>query len=273
MLVDIGVNLAAKIFDNDVDVVINDAFSVGVQKMIITGSCPDSNHKAHILTHKKPNQLYHTAGTHPHYACNFKDQDLLMVKKLSKSLSFVAIGECGLDYFRNLSPKKDQIYCFYKYLDLACETQLPLFLHLRDAFSDFYKIITEFKADLPKFVVHCWTGTKDELTELLKIGAYIGITGWICDDKRGAHLHEQLKIIPDTHLMIETDSPYLTPKTLNKKTKRNVPANLVFIAEYIAKIKGISFVDFCNNSSKVAFDFFNLDKKISDKKERFSPFF
>ncbi|RLA08534.1 MAG: hydrolase TatD [Gammaproteobacteria bacterium] len=259
MLIDIGANLTHKSFDKDLTNVINEAEKSGVKKIIITGADRDSNKQALKICDEYPlSQLYVTAGCHPHYAKDFKSSDIKTIKDNINNPHLKAIGECGLDYFRNFSPRQKQIDCFKMFLELSCELQKPLFLHQRDSFDDFIKIIEPYLKDIPKYVVHCWTGAKDELEVLIKKDAYIGITGWVCDEKRGEHLHEQLKIIPNNRLMIETDSPYLTPKTLKNKNHRNVPANLPHIAKYIAKITNKTYDQICQQTTNTAINFFGL---------------
>jgi TatD DNase family protein len=170
-----------------------------------------------------------------------------------------AIGECGLDYKRNYSSKIDQLYCFKKHLDLACEINMPMFLHERDAHQDFLKLLKEYINKIEDVVVHCFTGDKQSLKNYLDLDCYIGITGWITDPKRGSHLHDIIKYIPSNKLMIETDSPYLMPYNFGIKNKKyNEPSNLIYILETISNIlkkdKSLLTKEIYNNTCK----FFNL---------------
>ena len=139
---------------------------------------------------------------------------------LSSPGKIAAVGECGLDYNRNFSPPEAQRKCFEDQLTLAAELGKPVFLHERDAFSDFSSILKQYRTSLPGAVVHCFTGGQTEaearfvLEAYLTIDCYIGITGWINDERRGSHLIPLLKTIPADRLLLETDAPYLLPRNL-----------------------------------------------------------
>ena len=152
----------------------------------------------------------------------------------------VAIGECGLDFNRNYSPHPDQEQWFEAQLDLACELGKPLFLHSRDAHPRFAEVLRSRRDRLPPAVAHCFTGEEDELRAYLDLGLYIGITGWICDERRGRHLLALVRQIPGDRLLIETDSPYLTPRDLRPqpRARRNEPAFLPHILRTIARALG-----------------------------------
>jgi TatD family hydrolase len=152
----------------------------------------------------------------------------------------VAIGECGLDFNRNYSPHPDQEKGFIAQLELGLALGKALFLHSRDAHPRFAEILKSFK--IQKAVAHCFTGEKDELHAYLDLGLYIGITGWICDERRGTHLLQLVRDIPADRLLLETDSPYLTPRDMQPqpKARRNEPAFLPHILRTVARALGKS---------------------------------
>lgn len=235
--IDIGLNLMHKSYDKDrKDVMIN-ANKVGVSKAIITGSDINSSILASDYALKYPGILYSTAGVHPHDAKTCDENTIPTLKKLAKNDSVVAIGECGLDYNRNYSPQNIQRKWFKKQLELAEELDMPVFLHDRESYSDFSKILREFPNVAKKSVVHCFTGDKYEVEDYLSLGCFIGVTGWICDERRGDELREAVKHIPPNKLMIETDGPFLIPRDLKPKPKkhRNEPKYLPHILNIIAK--------------------------------------
>ena len=239
-LIDIGANLAHDSFDDDRGEVIEYAAAAGVRRMIITGSSDDSNVAALALAREYPGRLYSTAGVHPHHASAYNEASDTRIRELAKEAECVAVRECGLDYFRNFSPRDDQLRAFRAQLDIAADTGLPVFLHQRDAHDDFVDILEPRLPDLSHAVAHCFTGEGESLREYLAMGLYIGITGWICDERRGAHLKEIVGVIPDDRLMIETDSPYLLPRTIRPrpKSRRNEPRYLAEVLRVVAECRG-----------------------------------
>ena len=241
-LIDIGINLMNSSYDRDREEVVKAAAAAGVSPLIITGSGERSSLDATIYAGAgKSGALYTTAGIHPHEAKNCGNGTIdflrdLAGKKTDRISPVKAIGECGLDYDRDFSPRDVQRRWFVKQVELAAELSLPLFLHVRDAFEDFSIILREYSKAVPAMVVHCFTGTGKELDHYLSMGCYIGITGWICDERRGKHLRALVKNIPADRLMVETDGPYLLPRDLGQKVKnkRNEPQFLVHIVETLA---------------------------------------
>jgi TatD DNase family protein len=244
-LVDIGINLMSPAFDHDREAVVARAGAAGVKTLIITGSSIAGSIAA--AAYVKSNTISNThcmttAGVHPH---NAKDWDAAASDRLRElAAQAVAIGECGLDYNRNFSPPQAQRKCFEDQLALAAQLGKPVFLHERDAFDDFLSILKKYRANLPGAVVHCFTGGPAELEAYLALDCYIGITGWICDERRGAHLIPLLPRIPADRLLLETDAPYLLPRSLPRnlrgKSGRNEPCFLPHIAAYAAEILGKS---------------------------------
>ena len=233
--IDIGVNLTHDQLLDNIDKVINDMIDANVNNAIITSSCIDETYKALEIIDKYPSIFYTTVGFHPHNAKEFKESNISIIKKLLDNKDVVAIGECGLDFYREYSTKREQVNCFEHHLFLASETKKPLFLHERDAFNDFYNMLKNHCDNLQNFVVHCFTGNKSNLIKYLDIGAYIGLTGWLTDTNRGSHLKDIIKFIPHDRIMIETDAPYLIPHNMNfKHDGMNKPAYLPYVAEAVA---------------------------------------
>ena len=234
-LIDIGINLTNRLFDADREQVFQDAEAAGVSPLIITGTSEHGSFEAMQYAAKYPGKLYTTAGVHPHNAKNCDKGTIDKLREIAANDCVVAIGECGLDYNRDFSPRDMQREWFTKQLQLAQENSMPVFLHEREAFHDFVSILKEHRTGLKSAVVHCFTGTEKELETYLDLGFYIGITGWICDERRGKHLEGLVRMIPADKLMIETDAPYLIPRDMKNRQSRNEPKNLVHIAEVIAR--------------------------------------
>ena len=230
-LVDIGANLTHASFRDDRSEVLARAREAGVS-VIVTGTTVEDSRSALGL------RLPMTAGVHPHHARECGPQTIPQLREIANDAHVVAIGECGLDFNRNYSPHPDQEKWFVAQIELAQELGKPLFLHSRDAHPRFSDIVREHK--IGKAVAHCFTGTRAELRSYLDLGLYIGITGWICDERRGKHLVELVREIPEDRLLLETDAPYLTPRDLHPqpKARRNEPAFLPHIARAVARALG-----------------------------------
>lgn len=239
-LVDIGANLAHDSFDDDRDEVLQRAADAGVGRIVVTGSSDDSNRKAARLAADHPGVLYSTAGVHPHHASDYTPASDALIRELATGGRVVAVGECGLDYFRNFSPREAQLAAFRSQLEIAADTGLPVFLHQRDAHDDFVEVLEPMLPKLSRAVAHCFTGEHESLREYLALGLYIGVTGWICDERRGTHLKEIVSIVPDDRILIETDAPYLLPRTIRPKpqTRRNEPMYLPEVLGVVAEARG-----------------------------------
>ena len=261
-MIDIGVNLTNARFDKDRDELIARAQSKGVSAMLVTGTNVSESQKALQLTTKYPDYLYSTAGVHPHDADNVSGTYLQEIRILAEHESVKAIGECGLDFNRNFSAPKQQEKVFAEQISLAAELQLPLFLHQRDAFSLWFQLLSPYITSVPAMVSHCFTGNADELDKCLSAGMYIGITGWVCDERRGKPLQALIPSIPLNRLMIETDAPYLTPRTIRPKPKssRNEPSYLPYVIEKLAELYECSIEDIINASNDNTRKVFNLSK-------------
>lgn len=261
---DIGINLTNKQFQNDTETIIQNAIEAQITKMILTGTSIRNSEQSAVLAKKYPNVLYATAGIHPHDAKSFDAQSIPTLRALLEQSHIVSVGECGLDFDRDFSPRPIQEQCYAAQLELAIETQKPLFLHERAAFERFNAITDDYLSKLPKAVVHCFTGSLQEAKTYLDKGFYLGFTGAISDERRFDFLKEIVKYTPLDRLMIETDSPFMLPKNVPKnqltkyQERRNEPKFLPFVGATIAEFKGISIEKVAEQTSLNAKLFFGL---------------
>lgn len=243
-LVDIGVNLTHESFTEDRDDVIARAAGVGVRRLIVTGTTVTSSVQALELTAARPGVLFSTAGVHPHHASEVDAHTQSALEPLLESRAVVAVGECGLDYFRDFSPREAQRRAFEAQLELAASVGKPVFLHQRDAHEDFVALLTPWRPRLSGGVAHCFTGGRAELEAYLDLGLYIGITGWVCDERRGSALRAALPHLPLDRLLLETDAPYLLPRDLPRAVappragRRNEPMYLPHVLARVAEHLG-----------------------------------
>ncbi|HEX2237112.1 MAG TPA: TatD family hydrolase [Gammaproteobacteria bacterium] len=235
-LIDICFNFTHAAFRADEAAVLERALKAGVTTMVVTGSSVEDSRNATELAARYPAHLFATAGVHPHHANTWTRDALIRLRELAAHPKVKAIGETGLDYNRNYSSPLEQRRAFEQQIELACELKLPLFLHLRDAHDEFMEILSCYRKDIRRAVVHCFTGNGKQLDACLAMDLHIGITGWICDERRGFHLRQLLERIPSDRLMIETDAPYLLPRDLEPKpkTRRNEPAFLPHVLAAVA---------------------------------------
>jgi TatD DNase family protein len=261
-LVDIGVNLAhRRLYDDRVEVVAR-AREVGVVQIVATGtSVPMSRAVADLAA--EHDGVFATAGVHPHHAKDVDETTIATLRELAVSRpGVVAIGECGLDYDRDFSPRDVQREVFAAQLQLAVDVGLPVFLHERAAHEDFHRIVAEHRDALVGGVVHCFTGPGPELDAYLQLDMHIGITGWICDERRGLHLREIVARIPSSRLLLETDAPFLLPRTITPKpkgkTRRNEPAMLPWVLRTVAQAVGRPAASVAAESTAAARELFKL---------------
>lgn len=266
-LVDIGINLAHDSFDHDRAEVIARAVGAGVERLVVTGSSLESTARAIELCRHWPDRLRATAGIHPHHAREFPDSDLPRLEALLADPMVTSAGECGLDYFRNFSPPGEQRRAFAAQLELAARLGKPVFLHQRDAHSDFMRVLSDYLPHISTAVVHCFTGTGDELLDYLAAGLSVGITGWICDERRGLGVRELVREIPLDRLMIETDGPYLMPRNIVPKPshRRNEPMYLPYILNSICEVRGDSPEAIAAATTRNALAFFDLPPLRADE--------
>jgi TatD DNase family protein len=262
-LVDIGANLTHSAFASDLEEVLARARRAGVTQIVVTGTTVEESRNAVALADAHPGSIYSTAGVHPHHARECTPQTIEDLRELAKHPRCIAIGECGLDFNRNYSPHPDQEKWFVAQLELGLALKKPLFLHSRDAHPRFAEILRSFKP--PKAVAHCFTGEHEELKAYLALGLYVGITGWICDERRGKHLLELVKEIPRDRLVLETDAPYLTPRDLRPqpRARRNEPAFLPHILHTVARALGRPAQDVAAETARNARELFSLHESGS----------
>ncbi|MGB5738145.1 MAG: TatD family hydrolase [Woeseia sp.] len=259
-LIDIGANLTHDSFDADRAAVLARAADAGVVQMVVTGASEQGSHDAVALAEQYPGRLFATCGVHPHHASDYTDTTDAALRELSQNPCVVAAGECGLDYFRDFSPRDTQRDIFERQLEIAAEFRLPVFLHQRDAHDDFVKILEPYLDRIPRAVAHCFTGERHMLHAYLDMGLYIGITGWICDERRGVHMLEFLAEIPADRLLIETDAPYLLPRSLKPrpKSRRNEPCYLPEVLRVLAQATGRAPLEIAAETTSNARRFFAL---------------
>ena len=233
---DIGLNLFCRQFP-DPERVIQRAASAGIN-CILTGT--DMKENQRIDTFIKTHEVYGTAGIHPHNADSAKKEDFdLLETLLTGNDRMVAVGECGLDFDRMFSPRENQIRCLEKHIVLAEKLDMPLFLHERSSAEEFVRRFKKHPEICKKSIVHCFTGDKRTLEQYLEMGFSIGVTGWICDDRRAKELREAVRVLPLDRVLIETDAPYLTPRNVPGLDRTNVPENIVYVARDLAKYMGV----------------------------------
>lgn len=270
-MIDIGLNISSSRFKKDKNKILNKALENGVKGFIFTGTSTENTRVSLTTSEDFKDVSRFTSGVHPHNSSEWvrSKEDIL---KYAKHPLCVAIGECGLDYDRMRSPEDTQKNALKEHLDIALELGKPVFLHLRGVdndinsekkiLADFKEIYLPYKEKGVKGIVHCFTMGARSLEALKALDLYFGITGWVCDERRGKNLQSIIKYIPNNRLMIETDAPYLIPPTmfgLNKKDKsRNEPAYLNEIAKKVASLKFKTIdeiIEITNNNVFELFDF------------------
>lgn len=261
-LVDIGANLTHVSFENDFPQVVANAQAAGLGHIILTGTDLETSLAAQAMADQDRTFFSSTAGFHPHVASQAGPNDFAQIAELGSLPQVVAIGETGLDFNRDYSPRNTQRSVFEKHLELAAELQKPLFFHQRDAHEDFIKLLRRFRDQITGGVVHCFTDTAAALQDYLELDLYVGITGWICDERRGLDLQQHVRLIPADRLLIETDAPYLLPRSLRPKpkTRRNEPRHLIEVLRKIAECREESMTELAHATTENAQRLFRLDK-------------
>jgi TatD DNase family protein len=259
-LIDIGSNLTHDSFTSDRDAVMARALEAGVRRQVVTGADLAGSIQAAALAAAHPGVLSSTAGVHPHHAQGFDAASRGELSDLLRRPEVVAVGECGLDYFRNFSPPDAQRAAFVAQLEIAVAARKPVFLHQRDAHGDFAAILKDFRGGLIGGVAHCFTGGRPELEDYLALDLHIGVTGWVNDERRGQLLREAVPHIPPDRLMVETDAPYLLPRDLvpRPKSRRNEPCYLPHIARTVAHLRGEALESVAESTTRNAARFFGL---------------
>lgn len=270
-LIDIGVNLTHPSLARERDAVLARAHAAGVCQLVLTGTSLEESEKALNFCQELDDsgeRLFSTAGIHPHDASQWNADSARHLRALLAEPQVRAVGECGLDFNRDFSPRPQQEKALEEQLALAVELQMPVFLHEREAGERLVAILREFRDRLPAAVVHCFTGEKSSLYAYLDLDLHIGITGWICDERRGTHLHPLVRDIPAGRLMLESDAPYLQPRSLRPKPKsgHNEPAFLTEVLREVALHRGESEAALAAHSTASARAFFGLPL-ISEARE------
>ena len=257
--IDIACNFTHESFKDNLNEVITNAEHEGVEKFVLLSASLADLELIKEIQIYAPEKFFITAGIHPHHATEILDSNYDDLLDRLESINPNAIGETGLDYFRNISPPDVQKKSFSMHIEIAKELSLPLYLHQRNAHDDFIRAIKVNRNNFPKFIVHCFTGTQKELDEYLELGAYIGLTGWICDSNRNIDLRQSIKNIPIDRMMIETDCPYLIPRNLPNKPKKNInePKYLPHIANEIADLIGVEIDELKLATRNNAINFFS----------------
>lgn len=264
-LIDIGVNLTNPCFSEKRQAVLDRAYEAGVCQLIVTGTSVEGSEQALDLCQQldpEGQRLFATAGLHPHSASDWNPDSARRLRALLGESRIRAVGECGLDFNRDFSPRPQQEKVLEEHLALAAELQLPVFLHERDANERLQAILKDFRDRLPAAVVHCFTGEQRALFSYLDLDLHIGITGWICDERRGTHLHPLVREIPRGRLMLESDAPYLLPRSLRPKPKngQNEPAYLTEVLREVALHRQETPEDLARHSTACARAFFGLSE-------------
>jgi len=264
-MIDAHCHLNFHSFEKDCDEVINNAFKAGVTKIINVGTKIDSSEKAIELA-QRYNNLYATVGIHPHHADKLEENWLEKLENLAKKPKVVAIGEVGLDYFsyksNDIVSLKLQKEIFAKQIELACKLKLPLQIHNRQAGKDIIDILLDHKSYLlnPPGVFHCFAGSREFLKSALNMGFYIGLDGNITYNGlapgEDTDLKELVRYTPIDRIILETDSPFLTP--IPKRGSRNVPEYVIITAEFVAKLKDTTFKEIEAKTTGNAIKLFKL---------------
>lgn len=262
-LIDIGANLTNSRFHDDLPEVLARAQRAGVHRVIVTGTSERASRDALALARRYPAQLTCTAGVHPHDAKHWNAKTAEVIAVLAANPEVVAVGECGLDFNRMFSPEAQQLACYEAQLALAARLKKPVFLHQRDAHQRFFELLKRYRPQLLGAVVHCFTGNVEEVNAYLALDCHIGITGWVCDERRGGDLRQAVKHIPLNRLMIETDAPFLTPRNLTPRpaSNRNEPAYLSTVLTTLARLLKIAPAELAAQTVKNTQEFFDLSNK------------
>jgi TatD DNase family protein len=267
-LVDIAGNLTNKAFTADLPDVLARAEAAGLSAIVVAGVSTTTSRRGWELAADRASagrglRLVATSGIHPHHASQATAAALDEIAALATKELVVAVGECGLDYNRNFSPPADQRRAFEAQLELAASIQKPVYLHERDAHEDFTRILERWRPKLAGGVVHCFTGDGGALDRYLGMDLHVGVTGWICDERRGTHLHDLVRRVPAGRLMVETDAPYILPRDLPKHERparqgRNEPAFVVHVARAVARHRGVPFDELAAETTGTANRLFGL---------------
>jgi TatD DNase family protein len=256
MLIDSHAHIQGKEYVGEREAVIARACEAAVEKIIAVGGAGDmsSNTDAIALADTFPN-IYATVGMHPHDAKDVGEADVAQLKALVSHAKVIAVGETGLDYYYDHSPRDLQRRVFQQFIHMACETNLPIVVHERDAAQQVTELLRSEGGRKLRGVIHCFTGNYEAAREYLDLGFYLSFTG-IITFKNAEALREVVRKVPLERMLVETDSPYLTP--VPHRGKRNEPAYVRFVAETIATIKEAAFEEVADTTTRNVRDLFKI---------------
>jgi len=257
MLIDSHAHLEMKEFDADRKDVIERAGLAGVDVMVTVGTNLALSRKALTIARQYEN-IYATIGVHPHDVAKAGDKTFDELKVLAQDPKVVAYGEIGLDFFRNISPREIQVEMFARQLELACEWNLPVIIHDRDAHEQTLRMVKASR--VRRGVFHCFSGDWEMAKQCIDLGFYISVPGVVTFDK-SQKLHEVVRQAPIEYLLLETDCPYLTP--VPHRGKRNEPSFMVHTAEKVAEIKGLSPEEVAQTTADNTRKLFRLGASLS----------
>lgn len=254
MLIDSHVHLDDERFDGDRDILIKSLKSNGIELVINIGADMKSSVDSIELA-KRYDNIYAAIGVHPHSASEMTENTLDELRDMAKEDKVIAIGEIGLDYYYDNSPRDIQRKWFREQLELAKELDLPVIIHSRDATKETYDIIKEAQDGTLRGVLHCFSGSVEVAMEYIKLGFYISIGGTVTF-KNSRVVREVAEAVPLDKFLVETDCPYLTPEPY--RGKRNEPMFVKYAAEKIVEIRGISFEELSKATNKNTKELFRI---------------
>jgi len=257
-LIDTHCHLTFDDLAGDIDAVIERSKAAGVTGWLTVGTDPKENQKAIDLTNRFEN-MYAAIGIHPHDAKDVTADTIAQLKQLAQNQKVVAIGETGLDYYYDNSPREDQKRAFAQQLKIAAELNLPVIIHCRKAFNDTMGILNEHGQAVKKVVFHCFSGSAEQAKIVLGKGYHISFTG-VVTFKNADKTREAAKVVPPAKLMLETDCPYMSPEPMRKQ-KINEPALMIHTVAFLAELKGLDLSDFAQKVTATTKTFFNLPSK------------
>ena len=252
-MIDTHAHLQWSDFDRDREQVIERASTAGVRGIVSIGYDLDASHEA-VRIANDHERIYAAVGIHPHNAKGTEHEVLSSLRKLAQDPRVVAIGEIGLDYYRNLSPRTVQKHAFERQIGLARELRLPVIIHDREAHADVLQVLRSVGSDIIG-VMHCFSGTVEMAREILKLGYFISLAGPVTFPN-ARNLHRLVRQLPEDSIVLETDCPWLAPQS--KRGKRNEPAFIVETARMVAELKGIPFDELVDITSRNAKQLFNI---------------
>ena len=254
MITDSHAHLYWKSFDEDRDEALARARAAGVTRMVIVGTDVASSREAFALCAGELG-LFPTAGIHPHDAAGITAEDRKAIEELCRTPECVAVGETGLDWFKEFSPRAAQLEGFLWQLDLARRLAKPVVIHCRDAHADTVRCLEQFPG--VRGVMHCYTMGPDELAPYLEAGLFISFSGVVTYPKNEAN-RAAAAAVPLDRLLVETDCPYLAPQ--KKRGQRNEPANVVAVVEELARVRGVPGEELARATSANATRLFALPR-------------